>query len=245
MAPIIPFIGLIGSAVGAIGGGGRQQQQYQYPQQVYQAPPPPPVIVKPAQVQPQFTSDAATRVANQAANQQSQFFNSEMAALTKRAQEQGVTAASIGATQDEGQKWLASDQADRATLLQLNAEVSQQQADYANAVNNQNFQTQVDAMTQYPNVRPQVVNAVPLQPSSQPGVGDLLGTVLGSVMGNPNQNQVYPGTSPTTIDPNTYTGQSVYANPSGVIMPPVDYTSATMNSVSDSPDTFGLFGGGD
>jgi len=284
MAPIIPLvlgavgapsiIGTIASAGMSLFGGGGSRPSYQYPQQVIMPTPPAPVVVAPQKVLPSLTQSQAASVAKTSADQQSQFADSELQGILQRAKEQGVNTASSAAASGEFKDWLAQDQSNRAQLLDLSAQVEQNKADYANQVNQQNFQTQIQAMTQYPNVRPQVVYP---QGYVDPGsnllnkAGGLVGSLLGGGGGmtiNPNitinASGIDPATGqpapqqpyvPSMIDPNTgmpypstSTGNVIYPNNGGLLdtnpFGSMTDTSYTAQSTAAVPDTFGLMSDG-
>jgi hypothetical protein len=257
MAPIVPLLGATGifgtaasivepilsTGIGLFGGdlGGGSRPSYQYPQQVIMPTPPAPVVVAPQKVLPSLTQSQAASVAKTSADQQSQFADSELQGILQRANEQGVNTASSAAASGEFKDWLAQDQSNRAQLLDLSAQVEQNKADYANTVNQQNFQTQIQAMTQYPNVRPQVIYP---QGYVDPGSNLLnkAGGLVGSLLG---------GGGGMTINPTTSTGNVIYPNNGGLLdtnpFGSMTDTSYTAQSTAAVPDTFGLMsdGGGD
>jgi hypothetical protein len=134
------------------------------------APAPKQTIIAPPQIQPSLSSSAASQIAANTQSLGQQFGNTMLNGIISRARAQGVDNKTLGAITNNFNTWFSQNQSSINSALATKANYSQNMANYQNAIQTNNFNTQLAAM-----------NAN--QPSSMAGLGGIFGKAASSLLG--------------------------------------------------------------
>ncbi len=131
------------------------------------APPPKQTIIEPPTIQPSLSSSAAGQIAANTQALGQQFGNTMLNGILSRARAQGVDNKTLTGITNNFNTWFSQNQGAINSALQTKAQYSQNMANYQNTVQNNAFNTQLQALN-----------------ANQPnGMGAIFGKVASGLLG--------------------------------------------------------------
>lgn len=138
-------------------------------QSVFAPSPPKPVVVAPPPVQPGLTAGSAQQIAQTTEQKGNEFGQNLLNSILSKAKAQGTGEKELSGIKDQFNTWFGQNQDEITKSLAVQAAHSQAQADYQNAIQNNNMNTQMQALN-----------------ASQPqggGIGRMAGGLASGLMG--------------------------------------------------------------